>query len=47
MAYRLMKVVIASGKKTKEEMLTMCDVYYGADRLTEEQYTELVNLINA
>ncbi len=44
--YENMKKVIAAGKKTDEELLTMCDVFYMNNRITQEQYTELVNLIN-
>ncbi len=42
-----MKKVIAGGKRTKEELLNMCDVFLMNLRITEEQYTELVGLINA
>lgn len=47
MAYKLMKKLIAAGRKTTGELLNMCDVYYAAGRLTDEEYTELVELINA
>ena len=42
MAYKLMKQLIALKRKTKTELLDMADVYYAAGRLTNEQYTELV-----
>lgn len=45
MAYKLMKKLIPSGRKSKEELLNMCDVYYAAGRLTDEEYSELVSLI--
>lgn len=45
MAYKIMLNLIAQKRKGKEELLNMADVYYAADRLTGEQYTEIVNLI--
>lgn len=45
MAYKLMKKLIAAGRKSKEELLNMCDVYYAAGRLTDDEYSELVELI--
>lgn len=45
MAYKIMKSLISNSSKTKEELSTMADVYYGSGRLTEEQYTEIVALI--
>lgn len=45
MAYKIMKSLIANSKKTKEELLNMADVYYAAGRLSDEQYTELVELM--
>ena len=44
--YENMKKVIALGKKTSEELLTMCDIFLMNNRISPEQYTELVNLIN-
>ena len=44
--YVNMKKVIATGKKTDAELLTMCDVFYMNNRITQEQYTELVIIIN-
>ena len=41
MTYKLCKRLIATGKLTPN----MLDVYYAAGRLTDEQYTELVALI--
>lgn len=32
-------------KKTNEDILTIADVYYAAERLTDEQYTEIVNIV--
>jgi hypothetical protein len=44
--YENMKKVIAGGKKTKEELLNMCDIFLMNNRINDEQYTELVTLIN-
>ena len=45
MAYKLMKKLIAAGRQSKEELLNKCDVYYAAGRLTDKEYSELVELI--
>lgn len=45
--YENMKKVIATGKKTSEDLLTMSDVFLMNSRITPEQYTELISLINA
>ncbi len=45
--YETMKKVIAIGKKTDEELLNMCDVFLMNSRITDDQYNELVALINA
>lgn len=45
MPYKIMKSLIFQGTKTKEELLRKADVYYGDDRLTDEQYSEIVTLI--
>ena len=46
MAYKIMKNLIQSRVKTKEELLDMADVYYAAGRLTAEEYKEIVDEIN-
>lgn len=46
MAYKLMLKLIANGKTDKDELLNKADVYYAAGRLTDEQYEEIVKLIN-
>lgn len=43
MTYKLCKRLIALGKLSAN----MLDVYYAAGRLTDEQYTELVTLLDA
>lgn len=45
MAYRIMKSLIANSSKSREELFSMADVYYGAGRLTEEQYREIVEMV--
>lgn len=45
MPYRIMKSLISNSRKTNEDLADMADVYYGAGRLTDEQYTEIVDLI--
>lgn len=45
-AYTLARKVILTHKKTKAYLLNMVDVYYAADRLSDEEYSELVALIN-
>ncbi len=45
MAYKILKSLISNKKKTDEEILTIADVYYAAGRLTDEQYTEIVNIV--
>ena len=52
MAYKIMTRLINAYKAgtcsyTKERLSEMCDVYYGAGKLTDEQYTELVAEIEA
>ena len=44
--YENMKKVIVADKKTDEELLNMCDIFYMNNRITQEQYTELVILID-
>ena len=45
-AYTCMKVLIKTGKRTRDELLDMADVYYAAGRLDDTQYTEIITLIN-
>ncbi len=47
MAYRLLKKVILAGNYDKNDILEKLDVYYGFERITLEQYTELQTLITA
>lgn len=45
MAYKIMKNLISNSTRTKEELLSMADVYYAARRLTGDEYTEIAGLI--
>lgn len=47
MAYKIMRSLIANSDKSKEALSNMLDVYYGAGRLTDEQYQELASLISS
>lgn len=46
MTYKLCKKMITNGHYTKKDMLNKLDVFYATNRLTDEEYTELVNMIN-
>ena len=48
MAYRIMSKLIDNYEKgsfTKDKLAGMCDTYYGAGRLTDAEYTELMEKI--
>ncbi len=45
MAYKIMKKLITSGTRTKDELTNMADVYYAAGRLKDKQYEEIMELI--
>lgn len=46
MTYKLCKKMITNGKYIEQDMLKKLDVFYATNRLTDEQYTELVHMIN-
>lgn len=46
MAYKLMKALI-NMRKPVEELTRKCNVYYAAGQLTDDQYAELMGIINA
>jgi hypothetical protein len=47
MLFKVLKNVIADkGYDTKEEAQSYVDVFYAKKRLTEEQYTELSDLVD-
>ena len=47
MIYSLCKKVIASGNYNKEDMQKKLDVYLLCNRITQEQYEELVDTIDS
>lgn len=47
MGYTLLKSLINKGKKTKAELTRLANVYVAAGQLTEEEYMEVMGLINA
>lgn len=47
MGYTLLKPLINKGKKTKAQLTKMANVYFAAGQLTEEEYMEVMELINA
>lgn len=46
MPYKIMKTLFQNRARSKEELLNMADVYYAVNRLTEDQYTEIIAQIN-
>lgn len=49
MAYRIMSKLIDNYEKgsfTKDKLADMCDTYYGSGRLTDAEYTELMEKIS-
>jgi len=46
MIYTLLKRVILSGNYDKADILNKLDIYLFYGRITEEQYMELVALVN-
>lgn len=46
MAYNLMKRIITRGGYNKDSVMDKLDAFLAADRITTEQYRELVALIN-
>lgn len=47
MIYNLLKNLIEVGKYEKEDMLNKLDVFFAFDRVTLEQYQELLEMVNA
>lgn len=47
MGYRLMLNLINGGKKSKEQLTKMANVYYAAGQLSDAEYEEVMALINA
>ncbi len=47
MTYTRLKTLITRGQYNKEDMLNQMDVFLLADRMTNEQYNELISLMNS
>lgn len=47
MIYRLLKRMITTGNYEKEDMQNKLDIFFAVNRITEEQYLELTELINS
>lgn len=47
MTYNICKRLIQNGNYEKEDMMMKLDVFLLNNRITKEQYDELVDLINA
>ena len=47
MIYTLLKRMITTGNYEKEDMQNKLDVFFAVNRITEEQYLELTELINS
>ena len=46
MIYPLLKRMIVTGNYQKDDMQNKLDVFFAVNRITEEQYLELTELIN-
>lgn len=46
MTYTFLKKIIAGGKYDKEDLMNKIDVFFMANRITQEQYEELMGLVN-
>lgn len=47
MTYKYCKSILANGNYVKEEFIDKLDVFLLANRITKEQYQELIDLVNA
>ncbi len=45
MAYNLMKRIIARGNYDRADVLDKLDTFFAANRITKEQYNELVAMV--
>lgn len=43
MAYKILKQLIYKSNKSKEELLQMADVYYGAGRVSKDEYEDIIS----
>lgn len=46
MAYKLMKRIITRGGYDRDEVMTKLDAFLAADRITAEQYKELMAMMD-
>ena len=46
MIYRFCKIKIRSGNYNRDDMMTKLDLYMLNNRITSEQYTELVGMMS-
>ena len=46
MAYRLMKRIITRGSYDRDEVMNKLDAFLAADRITSEQYKELMAMMD-
>lgn len=47
MGFKLMTNLIQQGKKTKAQLTKMANVYYAAGQLSDEEYAEIMEKIEA
>lgn len=47
MGYNLLMSLIKKGKKTQAQLTKMANVYYAAGQLSDDEYMEVMELINA
>ena len=47
MIYQLLKRMIVTGNYEKEDMQNKLDIFFAVNRITDEQYLELTELINS
>ena len=44
--YKNLRTLITLGRKSREEILTMMDIFLMNERITETQYNELIDLMD-
>ena len=47
MGYKLLKQIIALGRRSPAELREMANVYHSARKLTDEEYEEIINMIDS
>lgn len=43
--YKLVKILIKYNQKSKEEILEQCNVFFATNKLSEEEYEELLGYL--